>query len=108
MYDRYLGVLLRDGDLGSVYELEERGEGVGVEVLQHDLRVFRLNETGLEHPENIHLLMFLITPKSFVKIGSQHNWLGAIIETCQNMDLKHKERLDAPGISFLQRPTRCR
>ena len=37
--DSHLGVLLRDGDLGSVDELEEGGEGVRVEVLQHDLRV---------------------------------------------------------------------
>ena len=35
----HLGVLLRDGDLGSVDELEKGGEGVRVEVLQHDLRV---------------------------------------------------------------------
>ena len=34
-----LGVLLRDRDLGRVDELEEGGEGVRVEVLQHDLRV---------------------------------------------------------------------
>ena len=37
--DSHLGVLLRDGDLGSVDELEKGGEGVRVEVLQHNLRV---------------------------------------------------------------------
>ena len=47
----HLCILLRDGDLGGVDELEEGGEGVRVKVLQHNLRVLRLNKARLEHPE---------------------------------------------------------